>query len=113
VLWFEHDLFDQLNLIQILSWISSRLPADYYITDWSLAALAATLSRTSPPLLTIADGPDPNATRLQGTLRLTDAGRDVLAGRRDRVRLAFDRWLGGVHLQNGVGTGAGTTSTSG
>lgn len=27
VLWFEHDLFDQLNLIQILSWISSRLPA--------------------------------------------------------------------------------------
>lgn len=27
VLWFEHDLFDQLNLIQILSWIRTRLPA--------------------------------------------------------------------------------------
>jgi hypothetical protein len=26
VLWFEHDLFDQLNLIQILSWIHHRLP---------------------------------------------------------------------------------------
>jgi hypothetical protein len=27
VLWFEHDLFDQLNLIQLLSWLPSRLPA--------------------------------------------------------------------------------------
>ena len=26
VLWFEHDLFDQLNLIQILSWLRNRLP---------------------------------------------------------------------------------------
>jgi hypothetical protein len=27
ILWFEHDLFDQLNLIQLLSWIHGRLPA--------------------------------------------------------------------------------------
>lgn len=26
ILWFEHDLFDQLNLIQLLSWIHERLP---------------------------------------------------------------------------------------
>jgi hypothetical protein len=26
VLWFEHDLFDQLNLIQVLTWIRERLP---------------------------------------------------------------------------------------
>jgi len=26
VLWFEHDLFDQLNLIQLLPWIRDRLP---------------------------------------------------------------------------------------
>ena len=26
VLWFEHDLFDQLNLVQLLSWIGERLP---------------------------------------------------------------------------------------
>lgn len=26
VLWFEHDLFDQLNLIQLLAWIRERLP---------------------------------------------------------------------------------------
>jgi hypothetical protein len=27
ILWFEHDLFDQLNLIQLLTWIRERLPA--------------------------------------------------------------------------------------
>jgi hypothetical protein len=26
VLWYEHDLFDQLNLIQLLSWIGRRRP---------------------------------------------------------------------------------------
>jgi len=26
VLWFEHDLFDQLNLIQLLGWIRARVP---------------------------------------------------------------------------------------
>jgi hypothetical protein len=27
ILWYEHDLFDQLNLIQLLTWIRDRLPA--------------------------------------------------------------------------------------
>src|SRR5438105_2964676 len=27
ILWFEHDVFDQLNLIQLLTWIRDRLPA--------------------------------------------------------------------------------------
>jgi hypothetical protein len=27
VLWFEHDLFDQLNLIQVLTWIREHVPA--------------------------------------------------------------------------------------
>src|SRR5262249_45940909 len=27
VLWFEHDLFDQLNLIQLLTWIRGHVPA--------------------------------------------------------------------------------------
>src|SRR5262245_20689210 len=26
VLWFEHDLFDQLNLVHLLTWIRGRLP---------------------------------------------------------------------------------------
>ena len=226
VLWFEHDLFDQLNLIQILSWIRTRLPAGksvslvcigsfpghprfqglgelspdelaslletrrpvhdaeyvlaeqawqsfrepspepldnlrhsgtsalpylapalerflqeypsttdglsrserrllrladrgpigvadafprmhddedvYYITDCSLAALVGTLSRTSPPLVTIAPGARVGGAPLHGTVSLTDAGREVLAGRLDRVACGLDRWLGGVHLQNGI-----------
>jgi hypothetical protein len=224
VLWFEHDLFDQLNLIQILSWIQTRVPADrvslicigsfpgrsrfkglgelsppelsslldtrrrvsgaeydlaerawqsfrdsspeslddvrrtdtaalpylaraierflqeypstidglsrserhllqlaangpialmtafprmqdgedaYYITDGSLASLAETLSRTSPPLLALSHDADASHPLLSGTIELTDAGRDVLAGRRDRVACGIDRWLGGVHLQTG------------
>jgi hypothetical protein len=28
VLWYEHDLFDQLNLVQLLPWIRERLPSD-------------------------------------------------------------------------------------
>jgi hypothetical protein len=27
ILWFEHDLFDQLNLVQLLDWIRTHLPA--------------------------------------------------------------------------------------
>lgn len=27
VLWYEHDLFDQLNLVQVLPWIRERLPS--------------------------------------------------------------------------------------
>ncbi len=28
VLWYEHDLFDQLNLVQVLPWIRERLPSE-------------------------------------------------------------------------------------
>lgn len=223
VLWFEHDLFDQLNLIQILTWIRGRVPADrtvslicigsfpgrprfkglgelspselallfdarqpipdaayrlaadawnafrdaspealdrlrhadtadlpflaraierflqeypsttdglsrterrllsvaarapidvaaafprmhddedaYYVTDLSLAGLIDALSRTTPPLLAVTNGVPADAA-LHGTVHLTEAGRDVLAGRRDRVACGMDRWLGGVHLQD-------------
>jgi hypothetical protein len=76
----------------------------YYITDASFAQLVATLSRTSPPLVTITDDTDTDATFLKGMVSLTDAGRDVLSGRRDRVATCgIDRWLGGVHLQSGAG----------
>ena len=32
VLWYEHDLFDQLNLAQLLTWIRGRLPASKAVT---------------------------------------------------------------------------------
>jgi hypothetical protein len=74
----------------------------YYITDGSLADLVATLSRTSPPLLMIDDDAPAGDGVLQGTIGITDAGREVLAGRRDRVTCGLDRWLGGAHLQSGT-----------
>ena len=69
----------------------------YYITDGSLLDLATTLARTAPPLVTITDRAAGEHS-LRGTITLTEAGRDVLAGRRDRVACGIDRWLGGVHL---------------
>jgi hypothetical protein len=62
----------------------------YYVSDTGLVDLKDSLTTTSPPLLTESDG----------SLSLTAEGRDVLAGRADRVKLCgIDRWFGGVHLQ--------------
>ena len=69
----------------------------YYITDLSLASLAATLSTASPPLV-ILDGAAPHS--LAGAIAITDAGRAVLAGRADRMSFGVDRWLGGVRVQS-------------
>jgi hypothetical protein len=32
VLWYEHDLFDQLNLLQLLTWLKLRLPASTIVS---------------------------------------------------------------------------------
>ncbi len=69
----------------------------FYVSDTSLSDTADSLTAASPQLLTVSDGEG-----LRRTVTITDAGRDVLAGRRDRVGLCgIDRWLGGVHLQPG------------
>jgi hypothetical protein len=74
----------------------------YYITDSSLADMAENLSRSSPSLLTL-DLSGPERHILNGVVTLTEAGRSVLAGQRDRVQICgFDRWLGGVHVQRGA-----------
>jgi hypothetical protein len=74
----------------------------YYITDGSLAELADTLSATSPPLISVDRGGASDRFSLQATVMLTETGRDVLTGTRDRVATCgIDRWLGGVHLQTG------------
>lgn len=73
----------------------------YYITDSSIVTLAESLSRTSPPLLTLFPGLNADSEVLQGSVAITDTGRAVLTGRQDRIALCgIDRWLGGVHLQN-------------
>jgi hypothetical protein len=75
----------------------------YYVTDTSIAALAETLSRTSPALLTLAGGGEHAGDKvLSGSVTLTDVGRAVLTGQQDRVTVCgIDRWLGGVHVQSG------------
>src|SRR5262249_17722844 len=76
----------------------------YHVTDSSLADMAESLSRTSPPLITLhrADGPASRGS-LRAAVTLTETGRSVLAGEADRVAICgIDRWLGGVHLQSGA-----------
>ena len=63
----------------------------YYIGDESFMTLIEELSNTSPPLVEIADR----------SISLTAEGREVLAGRRDRVSYGLDRWMGGVRLKTG------------
>jgi len=63
----------------------------YYIGDESFTTLIEELSLTSPPLVEVADR----------SIALTAEGRDVLAGRRDRVSYGLDRWMGGVRLKTG------------
>jgi hypothetical protein len=72
----------------------------YYVTDTSLADLAKSLSRTSPPLLTRSD--DPSDEWFRTAVTITPAGRAVLRGDQDRVSLCGveGRWLGGVQLRN-------------
>jgi hypothetical protein len=90
---------------------------NYYITDTSLVAIVETLSSAPTPLITVTRSASGNRLVLQGTaaadaapasasadvVTLTDIGRGVLSGERDRVATTgMDRWLGGVHLQNGA-----------
>jgi hypothetical protein len=49
---------------------------------------------------TLAAGDRPLVSQEGDRVWLTDAGREVLAGQRDRIEaLGIDRWLGGVHLK--------------
>jgi hypothetical protein len=74
----------------------------YFVTDSSLASMAQELSQSSPPLLAFDAETNSQAGVLRGAVALTDTGRTVLSGQRDRVTTCgLDRWLGGVHLQGG------------
>lgn len=81
-----------------------RMHADesaYYIADGTLADLAESLSRMPSPLLSVS-GSETDRMRLRVSLTLTETGKAVLSGRRDRVEIGgIDRWLGGVHLHDG------------
>ena len=78
VLWFEHDLFDQLNLIQLLSWIRGRVPAD-------------------KPVSLVCIGTFPGRPHFKGLGELTPAELSSLLETRQSVtdvqyQLAADAW---------------------
>ena len=73
----------------------------YYIADsWFLdraRELVERVTRARRPVESLANG---NDAMPAGTIALTAAGREVLGGTADRVKLCgIDRWLGGVHVQ--------------
>ena len=73
----------------------------YYITDGSILSLVETFASTTPALLTYDAGEAPAGHILRGAVSITNAGRDVLARRMDRITTCgLDRWYGGVHLQS-------------
>lgn len=69
----------------------------YHVTDRALIDLADGLAGASPALVTLSASASPGP--LDRHVALTDAGRDVLAGRANRIALCgMDRWYGGVHV---------------
>jgi hypothetical protein len=78
-----------------------------WMGDSTFIAQLAGLARGPHPLVTWADGApitrpecaDAPGDFIHRTVALTEAGRDVMLGRADRIRLnGIDRWLGGAHL---------------
>lgn len=79
-----------------------------FLGDLVFASYLERLSQSAAPLLQLADGAPVAAPRREQdrnafwtqTAVATPLAREVLAGRRDWIRLAgIDRWLGGVHLR--------------
>lgn len=70
-----------------------------WLGDATFATYVDDLARGSAPLVALGDEAADGDPSLARTVALTDAGRRVLDGGDDRVRLnGIDRWLGGVHL---------------
>src|SRR5688500_6585215 len=73
ILWFEHDLFDQLNLIQLLPWIRDHLPAAKPV---SLICIASFPGR--PDFKGLGElTPDELASLLKTRQRVSEAQHDL------------------------------------
>jgi hypothetical protein len=69
-----------------------------FMGDTTFFAIVRSLASARVPLVTIAPVPEELDLR-NHVIGITDAGREVLAGRRDHIALnGIDRWRGGVHL---------------
>ena len=126
MLWFESDLYDQLQLIQVLDRLGrmARRPPAHLVRipdDPSTGRFRRSRGSAPAPLLAYFAAREPVtevmvalASRawlafrsprpagedfLAQDLTLTAAGRAVLSGTADAVALrGIDRWLGGVRL---------------
>ena len=69
-----------------------------FMGDWGFFEIIRELADARVPLVTI--DPDDRPRDLRGhRIGITEAGRDVVAGRRDAVALnGINLWRGGVHL---------------
>jgi hypothetical protein len=77
---------------------ASRLEEDIWMGDLTFWTIVRRLAAGPHPLVTI-DAKDEPGRLPEGTVTITDAGRQVLAGRADHVKLnAPSRWLGGTRL---------------
>ena len=84
------------------AWAAShqRREDPIWMGDATFATYMEALATGPAPLVALGDGASGSPEAMERTVALTDAGRAVLEGREDRVRLnGIDRWLGGVHLQ--------------
>ena len=75
---------------------------EIWMGDASFADLVDGLARGPTPLLEYEDGgtADEDEAVLDRRVRFTEAGRQVLGGGTDAVRVhGIDRWIGGVHLR--------------
>ena len=75
VLWFEHDLFDQLNLIQLLTWIPDHLPRQTRVSLICIGSFPGRPAFKGLGELTPAD----IASLLDTRARVTPAQHDLAA----------------------------------
>ena len=71
----------------------------FFIGDSSFWTIVLGLATCTPALIDVEIASVSSGALPRAAARLTHAGRDVLAGRVDRVALCgLDRWIGGMHL---------------
>jgi len=78
---------------------SAALEEALFMGDLSFFGIVEGLADARQPLLTIDEPSNLPLSFVEKPIRVTEAGRAVLAGRADHVALnGIDRWMGGVHL---------------
>ena len=76
----------------------ARMEERVFMGDATFLTIVRRLASAAHPLMTMQSGPMRQGFPL-GDVALTEAGREVLGGRADQIRLnGIDRWMGGVHL---------------